>query len=105
MGCNTSASAVERNQANMDTKKEIKDIKEYTMTEIKNHNSRDSAWIVIHGFVYDTTTYLDQHPGGALQILMSAGQDGSSEFEGVPHPPSASEKMKEFRIGKLKSES
>src|SRR4051794_34355477 len=36
----------------------------YTMEQVQQHNSTESAWTVYRGNVYDITDFLDAHPGG-----------------------------------------
>lgn len=45
-----------------------------TMAEVAKHNSKESCWVIIAGYVYDVTEFLNNHPGGAAQILRYAGQ-------------------------------
>lgn len=45
----------------------------FTMEEVEQHASEESAWFVYEGKVYDATPFLDEHPGGAESILISAG--------------------------------
>jgi cytochrome b involved in lipid metabolism len=59
--------------------------------EVSKHDSRDSCWVVIRGFVYDVTTFLDSHPGGANPILRYGGKDGTEEYESL-HPLGTLEK-------------
>lgn len=40
---------------------------------IAKHKSADSCWLVIHGKVYDVTSFLDKHPGGRAILLKQAG--------------------------------
>ena len=44
------------------------------MAEVEKHASRESAWFVHSGHVYDATKFLADHPGGAESILIVAGQ-------------------------------
>ena len=46
----------------------------FTMAEVEKHASRESAWFVHSGHVYDATKFLADHPGGAESILIVAGQ-------------------------------
>jgi L-lactate dehydrogenase (cytochrome) len=55
-------------------------------TELAKHNSRQSCWLAIHGEVWDTTNFLEQHPGGADLILKLAGTDASDEYELFHNP-------------------
>lgn len=43
------------------------------MTEVQQHSSQASKWIVIHGMVYDVTPFLDDHPGGPDSLIKSGG--------------------------------
>jgi nitrate reductase (NAD(P)H) len=39
--------------------------------------------LLLHMQVYDVTSYIDDHPGGAESILLNAGVDCTDEFMGV----------------------
>jgi L-lactate dehydrogenase (cytochrome) len=41
--------------------------------EVAKHNNKKSCWIVLDSKVYDVTTFLSEHPGGATIILQQAG--------------------------------
>ncbi|KAG2659404.1 hypothetical protein PVAP13_1KG354600 [Panicum virgatum] len=71
-----------------------------TMAEVREHASRDSAWIVVHGHVYDCTAYLKDHPGGADSILINAGADCTEEFDAI-HSDKAKALLGAYRIGEL----
>ncbi|KAF2165337.1 hypothetical protein M409DRAFT_67202 [Zasmidium cellare ATCC 36951] len=49
--------------------------------ELASHNTRDSCWIAIKGTIWDVTSFIDQHPGGASLILKVAGQDATEQYE------------------------
>ncbi|KAF2682155.1 mitochondrial cytochrome-like protein b2 [Lentithecium fluviatile CBS 122367] len=49
--------------------------------EVAKHNSKKSCWVVLHSKVYDVTSFLSKHPGGAAIILKQAGSDATEEFE------------------------
>ncbi|CAH1432904.1 unnamed protein product [Lactuca virosa] len=72
----------------------------FTMSEIKKHNSADSAWIVVHGHIYDCTSFLKDHPGGSDSILINAGTDCTEEFDAI-HSDKAKKLLEEYRIGEL----
>lgn len=40
--------------------------------QIKEHNSTDDCWIVLHSKVYDVTAFLDEHPGGSASQYPTA---------------------------------
>ncbi|KAH8835161.1 FMN-dependent dehydrogenase-domain-containing protein [Flagelloscypha sp. PMI_526] len=60
----------------------------YSLEAISEHNSRQSAWVIIKNQVYDVTEFLDEHPGGAAIILKYAGKDATSAYEPI-HPSDA----------------
>jgi cytochrome b involved in lipid metabolism len=41
--------------------------------EVAKHNNKKSCWIVLESNVYDVTSFLSKHPGGAAIILKQAG--------------------------------
>ena len=41
--------------------------------EVAKHNDKKSCWIVLDSKVYDVTSFLSEHPGGAAIILKQAG--------------------------------
>jgi L-lactate dehydrogenase (cytochrome) len=51
------------------------------MTTVQKHNSQESCWVVLYGRVYNLTSFLHQHPGGANIILAYAGHDATEYFE------------------------
>ena len=54
----------------------------YTLAQIATHNTQASCWTTINGSVYNVTTWINQHPGGAQAILGLCGIDGSGAFNG-----------------------
>jgi cytochrome b involved in lipid metabolism len=54
----------------------------FTATEVAKHNTAASCWSVVNGNVYDLTTYVSGHPGGASAIQAICGKDGSAAFGG-----------------------
>lgn len=72
----------------------------YTMSEVRKHSTETSAWIVLHGQVYDCTKFLKDHPGGADSILINAGEDCTEEFDSI-HSDKAKALLETYRIGEL----
>lgn len=75
--------------------------KVYRLEEVKEHNSPQSAWIIIHDRVYDVTKFLDEHPGGEEVLLEQSGGYGTESFEDVGHSTDARDLMKQYEIGRL----
>ena len=53
---------------------------QFTLEEIAKHSSINDFWCVLHGKVYDLTSYIEYHPGGPNALIPYAGKDISSEF-------------------------
>ncbi|XP_058089670.1 nitrate reductase [NADH] 2-like [Magnolia sinica] len=75
-------------------------VKQFSMSEVKKHSSDSSAWIVVHGHVYDCTSFLKDHPGGTDSILINAGTDCTEEFDAI-HSDKAKTMLEDYRIGEL----
>ena len=71
-----------------------------TIAEVRQHNSFDDCWIIIHGKVYDFSEWKDHHPGGPFVARMFAGKDASAEF-GTFHSRMAEKHMAHFCVGEL----
>ncbi|XP_039827226.1 nitrate reductase [NADH]-like [Panicum virgatum] len=70
------------------------------MAEVREHASQDSAWIVVHGHIYDCSAYLKDHPGGTDSVLINAGADCTEEFD-VIHSDMAKALLAAYCIGEL----
>lgn len=69
---------------------EVKEIKmtkeggrEISIDELRKHDIAESPWFVVNGEVYDGTSFLEGHPGGAQSIISAAGLDASDEFMAI----------------------
>ncbi|ETS84318.1 hypothetical protein PFICI_02343 [Pestalotiopsis fici W106-1] len=53
-----------------------------TAADVAKHDSKESCWVIVAGFVYDVTEFLNNHPGGAASILRYAGRmkDATDEY-------------------------
>ncbi|KAK4111733.1 putative cytochrome b5 reductase [Canariomyces notabilis] len=80
------------------------EVREYTAGEVAAHNNASNLWVIIHGEVFDVTSYLNDHPGGADLLLEVAGGDGSEPFDSAAHSEDAFDIMQGFRVGRLKDE-
>ncbi len=61
-------------------KENIDKLKIFTKEEISLHNSKESCWSIINGYVYDLTSWIPNHPGGGDKIIRICGIDGSEAF-------------------------
>ena len=53
----------------------VRESKKYTMSEVAMHVTAEDCWFIHNGKVYDSTSFMSTHPGGADSILIVAGQD------------------------------
>ena len=70
-----------------------------TWDEISLHTNRDSCWIVVDGYVYDVTKWLEKHPGGDVVILNSSGLDCTDVFNAYHCPLVRGRMLRHYRIG------
>ena len=47
------------------------------------HNTLESAWTAIDGYVLDITNWIPKHPGGKV-ILKSLGKDHTEKWWNIP---------------------
>ena len=73
-----------------------------TSAEVLKHSTGTDCWSVIKGEVYDLTSYVKDHPGGANLIKAICGKDGSAAFAGE-HAGAAKPKniLAAFALGPL----
>lgn len=72
----------------------------YTMAQVEAHQSETDCWIVVHGLVYDCTSFLKDHPGGASSILLTAGTDCTEEFDAI-HSSKAQDMLRDYLVGQV----
>lgn len=73
---------------------------EITIDELRKHDTAENPWFVVNGEVYDGTSFLKEHPGGAQSIISAAGMDATDEFMAI-HSETAKAMMPEYHIGTL----
>ncbi|CAG2163670.1 unnamed protein product [Oppiella nova] len=75
--------------------------REFTSDEVRDHDERDSLWVIVDAGVYDVTRFIDDHPGGEDVLKEFGGRDASQRFLEVGHSADAHELMKKYRIGRV----
>ncbi|MED6111068.1 hypothetical protein PIB30_049015 [Stylosanthes scabra] len=72
----------------------------YTFEEVGKYNQKDDCWIIIHGKVYDVTSFLYDHPGGGDVFLVAPDEkDASVGFDEVGHSEAAIEMLETYFVG------
>eukprot|EP00920_Eleutheroschizon_duboscqi_P039905 GHVT01095747.1.p2 GENE.GHVT01095747.1~~GHVT01095747.1.p2 ORF type:complete len:164 (+),score=38.97 GHVT01095747.1:781-1272(+) len=69
--------------------------------ELAKHNTAGDCWVVIHGVVYNLTSFLEDHPGGPEVLVSLAGGDASVGFDSIGHTQSAKKMAAAFEVGVL----
>lgn len=77
----------------------------FTYSQVAEHNTSDSAWIIINNNVYDITQFLDTHPGGDEIILEMTGNDATQDFQDIGHSNDALGFLKAMKIGSVDTSS
>jgi hypothetical protein len=76
--------------------------KTYTSAQVASHNSGSSCWGVVNKNVYDLTSYVSSHPGGASAIQALCGKDATSAFTGQHGGESSpTNVLASFKLGAL----
>lgn len=78
---------------------------EFTIDDVKTHNTPESLWVVLNDKVYDVTSFLKEHPGGEKPLLKYAGTDATVKFNSVKahrESPSLLSFMETMCVGILK---
>lgn len=55
----------------------------YTAVDVAAHASDTDCWSIVNGYVYDFTSFINQHPGGKKAVLETCGVDASGAFNTV----------------------
>mmetsp|Transcript_43983 Transcript_43983/g.71559 ORF Transcript_43983/g.71559 Transcript_43983/m.71559 type:complete len:449 (+) Transcript_43983:188-1534(+) len=72
---------------------------QFTVEEVKRHNTPKDCWVIIHEKVYDVTEFFPMHPGGQV-LLTAAGGDATEVFSAF-HSTHAFGMLKEYMIGSV----
>jgi len=53
---------------------------QYSLADVTIHAADSDCWTVIDGSVYELTSWIYRHPGGAKPIIAMCGQDSTVSF-------------------------
>jgi cytochrome b involved in lipid metabolism len=82
--------------------------KSFSSSEVATHASTTDCWLIINNTVYDVTTFLAEHPGGAAVIIPYCGKEATRAFDTQDrgsrggHSSNASSMLATYKIGTLK---
>lgn len=75
----------------------------YTLTTalVAQHNSASDCWVTANNNVYNVTSYIYSHPGGASAITPYCGSDIEAAFVAQGHSQNAVNIMASYKIGTI----
>jgi cytochrome b involved in lipid metabolism len=102
-GVSTSSTSVATPTAGVDSNGKIAG---FTASDVATHAASSDCWVIIDGSVYDVTSFLNRHEGGAEVIIKECGKDASTAFHtmdgsGRDHPAKATAMLKNYYKGVL----
>lgn len=79
----------------------------FTPAQVATHSSTSDCWLIINNQVYNVTTFLAEHPGGASTIIPYCGKEATQAFDtqdrgrGGGHSTQASDMLATYKVGSL----
>eukprot|EP00505_MAST-04D_sp_SCG-Rhode-Island_P001603 Stramenopile-MAST_4_protein_1603 len=73
---------------------------QYTTAQVAKHDKEDDIWLIINKKVYNVTTFLADHPGGADWLIQFAGKNCTEEFD-MQHSKTVLQEFDYLCIGNL----
>ena len=55
------------------------------MSEVKKHNTKESAWVILNDQIYDLTQFMSDHPGGEDVVLKWSGGKNATKIWNAIH--------------------
>ena len=74
----------------------VGDKPQYTREEVYQHRKPGDVWVILHGEVYNVTSWLSRHPGGSKVLGHYGGQDASVSEASVLFPRLIHKWLKKF---------
>jgi len=104
-GATTTKSKVQ-NQTNNSTN--INTTTAFTTADVAKHKTSKDCWLIINNEVYDVSSFLYQHPGGASTITPYCGKEATKAFDTQDrgsrgrHSTSATNMLADYLVGSIK---
>lgn len=73
----------------------------YTTADVATHNTSTDCWVVVNNNVYNLTSFITSHSGGASVITASCGKNGTASFTSGPHSASTLSAISSSLLGPL----
>lgn len=79
-----------------------------SVAEVAKHNSPSDCWFIVSNKVYNVTSFINSHPGGAMRITSNCGKDATQAYQTQggkgSHSSKATAMLGSFFIGDLNAE-
>jgi hypothetical protein len=79
------------------------DLPTLSWDEVKKHDGPDDLWVVFGGYVYDVSSFAENHPGGLDVLQRGVGRDLTHAFEAAGHSDMTKAFTQNFLIGRIES--
>jgi hypothetical protein len=79
------------------------ELKIFSWDEVKKHNTPDDLWVVFGGYVYDLSSFAQNHPGGVDVLVRGSGKDMTRAYEKAKHSDLTRVFALNFRIGRIEA--
>ena len=82
---------------------------ELTAAEVASHNNQTNCWMIVSNNVYNFTTFLNAHPGGAITMTPYCGKEATNAFNtkdkkpATKHTSAAIAMLSPYYVGALGS--
>ena len=76
------------------------------ISTVQTHDTADNCWIIIDKNIYEMTSYMSSHPGGAKTIIPWCGKESTNAFNtiknGKGHSTAAEMDLDLYYLGNVK---
>jgi len=76
-------------------------LKLLSIGEVAAHCTREDAWIIVNGCVYDITSFISSHPGGEDVLCEVLGKDATQAFLEAGHSQHARSQLCKYQVGTI----
>lgn len=76
-----------------------------SVAEVAKHSSPSDCWFIVSNKVYNVTSFINSHPGGAMRITSNCGKDATQAYQTQggkgSHSSAATSMLQTLYIGNL----
>lgn len=79
----------------------IKHSEIFTVDEVIKHKYEEDCWLIAHKYVYDVTSFINNHPAGKDAIMRHSGTESTVGYDF--HSKNAHKIWSQYKIGCIKT--